>query len=276
MFPDIMVPVATRVSAQPALEAALAFMRGRYSHLTVLRLVELPYPVGGAWSIGSDPGLLGMYEQLRCEGTQDVATMEDRLRQAGVSFEVALVECRELPVEDAAIVHALHADLVIVGGGKGVVDIGYGLVVAVMLKSGRPVMFVPAGVPPPLPPTRIVLAWKPTREAARAVHDAMALLQTAEHVEVVMVDMDELPLANRSSSEQLLDHLRRHGVQARAVHVDAQGASVGATLQSHAERVDAQLIVTGWYGHSRLREWVLGGVTRELLLLPGVPVLFSH
>lgn len=275
MFPDIMVPVATPASALPALEVALAFMRGRPAHLTVLRLVELPYPVGGTWSMGPDPKVTMVYDQLRREGAQDVARIEERLKPTGVSFEAKLVECRGILVDDAAILHALHADLIVVGGTEGV-DTGYGLAVALMLKAGRPVMFVPAGVPPQLPPKRVVLAWKPTREAARAVHDAMPLLKAAERVDVAMVDLEEGALGDLSNGELLLAHLRRHEVRAEAVQLDSKGVSIGAALQGYAELSGAQLIVTGGYGHSRLREWVLGGATRDLLVLPGVPVLFSH
>lgn len=275
MFSDIMVPVATPASALPALEAALALIRAYPAHLTVIRLLALPSPVGGLWSMGTDPWAGGMYDHLRREGAEDAARIEARLTQAGVSHDVPLVECRALPVEEAAILHALHADVVIVGGGIGA-DAGYGLIVALMLKSGRPVIFVPAGMPPPFPPQRIVLAWKPVREAARAVHDAMGLLKNADQVDVVMVDMPDADADDSSDSGPLLAHLHRHGVHAERVHLNSEGTSVGATLQRHAGRVGAQLIVSGGYGHSRLREWALGGTTRELLVLPGVPVMFSH
>jgi nucleotide-binding universal stress UspA family protein len=275
MFPDIMVPIATSGSALPALEAALAFSREHRAHLTVLRLVDLPYPAAGTWALGPSPDSVGMHDEQRAEAAKDVARIEEHLRRAGVSYDVSAIECSALPVEDVAVLHAVHTDLVVVGGSEGVIT-GRSLVVALLLKSGRPVLFVPVGVPPPLPPKRILLAWKPTREAARAMHDAMELLQAAERVDVVMVDMLDEVSGSGSISAQVLAHLERHHVRAEASHLESNGDSVGVVLQRHAEQVGAQLIVAGGYGHSRLREWVLGGATRDLLLLRGVPVLLSN
>lgn len=275
MFPDIMVPVVTPGSALPALEVALAFTQEHPAHLTVLRLVDLPYPAAGTWALGPSPDSVGMHDEQRAEAAKDVARIEEHLKRAGVSYEVSVIECNALPMEDAAVLHAVHTDLVIVGGSEGAIT-GRSLVVALLLKSGRPVLLVPVGVPPPLPPKRILLAWKPTREAARAMNDAMSLLKAAEQVDVVMVDMLDEVSGSGSISAQVLAHLHRHHVRAEAFHLESNGDSVGVVLQRRAEQIGAQLIVAGGYGHSRLREWVLGGATRDLLLLRGVPVLLSN
>lgn len=276
MFSDIMVPVVTSAAALPALETALAFAREHSAHLTVLRLVDLPYPAAGTWALGPFPDSVGLHDELRAKAARDVAGLEDRLKRADVSYDVSAIECSALlPMEDVATLHAVHSDLVILSGSEGA-NAERNLAVTVLLKSGRPVLFVPAGLPPPLPPKRIVLAWKPAREAARAMHDAMSLLQAAERVDVVMVDMPDEAGGCGSISAHVLTHLHRHHVRAEAFHLASNGDSTGTVLQRHVEKVGAQLIVAGGYGHSRLREWVLGGVTRDLLLPHGAPVLLSN
>lgn len=275
MFLDIMVPVIAPGPTLAELEVALAFMRGKSAHLDVVRLVELPAPIAGAWSLQEDPRLAEMHDELRSAAAKDVERLEERLKRSGVSHTVRMLECHQLAVEEAAALEGRYADVVIVGGSEGGRS-GQGLAVAVMLKSGRPVIFVPPGVPPALPPRHVVLAWKPTLEAARAVHDALHLLKGAEAVDVVMIDAKDSADGDGASGDRLLAHLGRHGVRAKVVHLESRGASLGTVLQRHAEAVGAQLIVSGGYGHSRLREWVMGGATRDLLLGPGVPVLFSH
>lgn len=275
MFSDIMVPVSTLDAASPALEAAIALAGSRPAFLTVLRLVDLPYPIAGAWVPGFLPIGAGMQQEDRDEAARDVARMKGRLQRAGIPHAVDIVECRESPMEDMAVRHALHADLIVAGGRNG--DHGTrGLVVPLLLRSGRPVLSITESALPRVPPRHVLLAWKPAREATRALHDAMDLLETADTVEVVMVDSPEEAMGSHSTLPQLLAHLQRHGVHATTVHVDSGGAPIGEALQRHADRSGAQLIVAGGYEHSRLREWILGGVTRELLLRPGVPVLFSH
>lgn len=275
MFSDIMVPVSALDAASPALEAAIALAGSRPAFLTVLRLVDLPYPIAGAWAPGSFPIGALMHQEDRDEAARDVAWIKGRLQRAGIPHAVDIVECRESPIEDMAVRHARYADLVVAGGRHG--DRGaLGLVVPLLLRSGRPVLSVTERALPRLPPAHVMLAWKPAREATRALHDAMDLLEAADKVEIVMVDAPEEAMGRHSTLPPLLAHLRRHGVHATTVHVDSGGTPIGEALQRHADRSGAQLIVAGGYEHSRLREWILGGVTRELLLRPGLPVLFSH
>lgn len=148
----------------------------------------------------------------------------------------------------------------------------------VLLQSGRPVMVLPyAGDWTLAPAARILVGWNASREAARAMHDALPLLKAASSVEVVVfatpedVDLDhgQLPGADIGL------WLARHGVAVEAKYIPAK-VGVGEALLSHAADMSADLIVAGGYGHSRWREAVLGGVTRTLLGSSPVPVLLSH
>jgi nucleotide-binding universal stress UspA family protein len=168
------------------------------------------------------------------------------------------------------------ADLIVVAG-PGPKDkddarqIGVGEFV---LAAGRPVLVVPAAAESAAL-TRVMVAWKDTREARRAVVDALPLLIRASRVTVVeIVAEDDLPAARRRLDD-VVTWLGRQGVKARPV--DAPSTGDDATgLADLASLHEADLIVAGAYGHSRLREWAFGGLTRDLLLRGERAVLLSH
>jgi nucleotide-binding universal stress UspA family protein len=114
------------------------------------------------------------------------------------------------------------------------------------------------------------VAWNATRQAARAVHDAMPFLEAAAKVTALTINADEDPAAD------LARHLARHGVKAEASTLKSDDVEVGALLLSRAADLSADLLVMGAYGHSRLREVVLGGATREIFRSMTVPVLMAH
>jgi nucleotide-binding universal stress UspA family protein len=143
-----------------------------------------------------------------------------------------------------------------------------------VLRAGRPVLVV-ASTMDALDLRSVVVAWKDRREARRAVEDALPLLMLADRVTVVEVASDERLADARAGTEDVADWLARHGVAASARAVAA--ANEEATeLWNVAKELDAGLLVGGAYGHTRLREWVLGGVTRDLLLQPARCSLVSH
>jgi nucleotide-binding universal stress UspA family protein len=147
------------------------------------------------------------------------------------------------------------------------------IIEAVLFGSGRPVLIVPyVDVPPHL--GTVVVAWDEGRPAARAVADALPLLTMADRVNVVSVNKDgeESSLPSKDMSR----HLARHGIKAEGVGLPGSGGGVANTLLSYAADLDAGLIVMGGYGHSRLREMVLGGTTRTILKSMTVPVLMAH
>ena len=146
---------------------------------------------------------------------------------------------------------------------------------AVLFGSGRPVLIVPyIHVPPQL--RTVLVAWNEGRLAARAIADALPLLQMADRVEVVMVS-DSSPWGSwHASADTMAQHLAQHGIKADMKALARGDVDIGNTLVSYAADVSADLIVMGAYGHSRLREIVLGGTTRTILQSMTVPVLMAH
>jgi nucleotide-binding universal stress UspA family protein len=148
----------------------------------------------------------------------------------------------------------------------------------VLLQSGRPLLVLPyAGDSTIAPAPRILVGWNASREAARAMHDALPLLKAASRVEVVVFETPEdadLKHGQLPGADIGL-WLARHGVAVEAKYIPAK-VGAGEALLSRAADMSADLIVAGGYGHSRFREAVLGGVTRTLLASSPVPVLLSH
>ena len=166
------------------------------------------------------------------------------------------------------------ADLVVASAARGshasAVDAG-----AIVLRSGLPVLVIPTDLMG-LRRKSIVIAWSNTREARRAVTDAMPLLRGAERVTVVQVKGESEPEDPWNGLEGVVDRLARHGVNAIAEEAPRGSSDDATDLIAFAEENLADLIVSGAYGHSRLREWSFGGVTKGLLSKSTLPVLFSH
>jgi nucleotide-binding universal stress UspA family protein len=166
------------------------------------------------------------------------------------------------------------ADLIVVGRPADDEDVSPGMAVDlgdVLMGSGRPVLVVPPGVEH-LKARRIVLGWKNTLQTRRAISDALPLLRRAETVQVVRIADGEA----RSEIEDVAAYLTLHDVNATAQVVTSSGWTVAHDLRTAASAFDADLIVTGAYGYSRLREWFFGGVTRDLLSKGAVACLMSH
>jgi nucleotide-binding universal stress UspA family protein len=147
-------------------------------------------------------------------------------------------------------------------------------IVDLVMQAGRPVLIVPPATAT-LKLERVVVAWKDTREARRAILDALPLLKRAAHVAVIEIAAEsELPAA-RARLGEVTGWLKRHGIAAEPTASPAAGDD--ATLLQHILKDrEADLVVAGAYGHSRLREWAFGGVTRDLLLRANRCLLVSH
>ena len=144
------------------------------------------------------------------------------------------------------------------------------------IESGRPVLLVPNSGRMALPAKRVTIAWNGKREAARAVFDAVPLLASADDVNVVSISSGAEQPAIDFPAAEICAALARHGVRSQATQASAIGADVGPELLRQAQAFGSDLLVMGCYGHSRLREFVLGGASRHVLAHMNLPVLLSH
>jgi len=172
-----------------------------------------------------------------------------------------------------------HADLLILGqaGSHDSYATPSNLPEAVALATGRPMLVVPhVGASQPVG-KNVMLCWNASRESARAASDALPFLKAAKQVTVLVVDPEVSPAAHgEEPGADVAAWLARHGVKVTVQREGAADTDVGNIILSRAADLDVDLIVMGIYGHSRLREMVLGGVSRTLLSSMTVPVLMSH
>lgn len=280
MYKDLILPITTTPADVDAMNVGLEIARAFAARLTVLEVVNMPMPAGNPWGLIPDFPTSEVYSKLRAQAEVNATRLRTRLAKEEVPSEVRIVESMVSEPGRVTAHHAHYADLVVVAGAVGdtaEASINHAYFGALLIESGRPVLVVPPRCKAPAAPKRILVAWRPTREAARAVHDALPLLQHADHVDVLAVNPMGGEFAHgEQPGADIATHLARHGVTVNVVVRDAKSRSISAVLLEHARESYAQLIVAGGYGHSRLREWAMGGVTRELLMSASVPVFYSH
>lgn len=198
--------------------------------------------------------------------------------EARLAFEAAAAAagCRSdwlvLPADGGAgfIDLARRTDLTVLPSGR-LPTVGPDAV-DIALAAGGPALVLPGQAGASAPGRRIIVAWNGGREAARAVRDAWPLLSTAEAVHVVIVT----PAPVDGPDSRLQRYFEEHGCTARVVVVREADAGAAEVLRDQVGALEADLVVMGLYGRSRLRETVMGGVSRDLLRDPPVPLLVSH
>ncbi len=275
------MPLTGAAGDEAALDMAIAMAAQAQAHLSVLVPVNLPTLLVGQWGALPDTVIAGIYDEVRAQAQAQVERLRARLGRETVSSEVRLLEAVSADPSLAVAMQARHADLSLLTSPGGREDAGGSISIyfgKLLMESGRPVLVVPPHHGVHAQAKRVMVAWQPTREATRAVHDALPLMRHADIVDVVAID--DAPGEHGHGEQPHADiatHLARHGlevnVQVRRRH---DSESVSTALLRVAAEIDAHLLVAGGYGHSRLREWALGGTTLELLEAAHLPVLFSH
>jgi nucleotide-binding universal stress UspA family protein len=205
-----------------------------------------------------------------------IARFEKAAAAAGISAETRILTASVSGAADQLGRLSRRFDLAVVGQpGRDksvpdeVVDEG------VLFESGRPVIFVPFIQKAGLKLGKIMVCWDGSRAATRAIADALPFLQKAKQVEIVMIAGGK-PKSDEIAGADLGQHLARHGLKVDVKRITSPEIDVPSTILSYAADSGADMIVMGGYGHSRLREFILGGVTRGLLESMTVPVLMSH
>lgn len=207
------------------------------------------------------------------------AETAERLVQtaAGLGVEAQAVTSRSFAYGLPEVVadHARLHDLVVAGVDRSGLLSERGMAEHLIFEAGRPVVIVPADYRGPVQNGRIAVAWDNSRVAARALGDAMPLLRRAEEVVILTVGGERRLEASLETSD-VIEALDRRGVAARFHQVDLEGRDIGQALGRDAIQLGSDLLVMGAFGHSRLRQFVLGGATRSVLDEPRLPVLLSH
>ncbi len=205
------------------------------------------------------------------------STLETLTREHGVVAELRSVDGVASVVVPQ---HARYADLCILGQDQpeGPASVNYTFAEHLLFVTGRPVLFVPPLKSLETLGRHIVVAWNSSRPAARSLNDALPLIERAERTTVLMINPSGLLRTHAGlPGEHIVEHLRRHGAAADAVRIDdVPPDSIADRLQAEARARGADLIVAGAFGHPRLWEKLLGGVTYDLLARMSLPIFMSH
>ncbi|MBF0307131.1 MAG: universal stress protein [Alphaproteobacteria bacterium] len=276
-FKDILVHVDGGKHIEARLEAAFALATTHTAHVVGLFVRSTPY-VPQFIKAQFGPEVIEIQRRYVAEA---VEAAEKRFVHhatlAGVPYEWRVVDG---DVVDQVNLHARYADLTVIGqpdpetqeanDHREVAD-------HLILDAGRPVLVVPYAGRFPTLGVRVMVAWNGSREATRAVNDAIPLLQLAKHVEVMAINpRGGLNGHGDVPGADITLHLARHDVKAQADHLHAEDMDVGNMLLSRISDGEIDLLVMGAYGRSRLRELVMGGATRHILRHMTVPVMMSH
>ena len=277
-FKDILLTLTSYPDPAPVAvtEAAVAIAASLGAHLAAVACevhVEIPGHVLSG-SIANVPGIIaGEAEKSRKNAKELLAAFDAAASKAGILHEGYLEKCPTFAVPDMLIDYARLRDLTIVPVPESY-DQWYAE--QVIFGSGRPTLVLPESPRPrPFELGAIAVAWDFSRAAARAVSDALPLLEKAKKVRIVTV-INEKKLDNEHSAEELAKNLARHGIDVVLDKVDADGRGIGEAIEAYTASHKIDVLVMGAYGHSRWREFILGGATKSLLSKPPLPILFSH
>jgi nucleotide-binding universal stress UspA family protein len=275
LLPLTSYPVPT---GEGAIETAIALAGNLGVHLSAVAFeLDIQSPIG----LYADPvGVRGILAADRKKSAENaralVSTFATLANQARVSHDHTLVHCPPLEVATRLAGFARFCDLAVVplkGGDGGGQEIAERLI----FESGRPVLVLPEEPERALRPAleTVVVAWDFSKPSTRAVADAMPLLRRARQVRFFTV-VDDKPIKDAGLGTTLAKHLARHGVEATMEDIKSGGQPIGRVLEAYAAEHKADLLVMGAYGHSRMREFILGGATDNMLTRPPTWVLMSH
>jgi nucleotide-binding universal stress UspA family protein len=275
-FKDILValnsyPDPTPVSVVDDAVSIAAVLGAHIAALSCETRVQVPGHLISTSTV--DAMLAGETAKSRNNARELLAAFDAAAEKSGVLHETILEKCLTLEVPDILVEYARLRDLTI---PSVLASYDQWYAEALIFGSGRPTLILPEGSRPrPFELGTVAVAWDFSSCAARAVSAALPILELAKKVRVVTV-VNEKALKTKRSGAELAKNLARHGIDVVLDEVDAKGEAIGAVLESYTRSHKADLLVMGAYGHSRLRELVLGGATRSLLSKPPLPILFSH
>jgi nucleotide-binding universal stress UspA family protein len=276
MIKDIVVNLGVGEKASPAGDYAVSVAAAFDAHLAGIAFLYDPIvPVSGAGYIPAEV-IETQERDNEAAARAALARFAAASARAGVTAEPLTLSASFAGVGEQFGRVARRFDLSIVGQAEpetsGVEEI---IAESALFESGRPVIIVPYIQKEPLKLDRVMLCWDGSRAATRAIADAMPLLHRAGRVEVVIV-ANERGKRDEIEGADMGAHLARHGLNVEVNRTALGDIDVADVILSHAADAGSDFIVMGGYGHSRLREFVLGGVTRSIMRAMTAPVLMSH
>ena len=277
MLKNLLVHLPSERPMRPVVDGAISLASSHGAHLDA---ISVGYEITNvALAVDGGAAIAAVYDLERDRALERakaaLAVFESEARNAGIAYS-----CRPLtanPAEAAATLAATARvyDLTVVLQPEPGPD-SYDQVVTqeILFQSGGPLLFIPYTHKGTLEAKHIGIAWDGSRVAARALRDAAPFLGRAQAVTIINLNNEQTPA--QASTAALVAHLARNGLTARTEHMNADRADVQPAILSITADAGIDLIVMGGYGHSRLQELILGGVTRGMIQSMTVPTLMSH
>jgi len=272
-YKNLLVQIDDRKSCEGRVSAAIALAQAHSAHLTGLYLA----------ADMAMPGALGLElpaEFLHLLGEQQAAAInaakqsfERWVGKAGLSVDCRTGHASAGRIAGLVAQHTRYADLVLLGQPEAGIESS--VAEDVVMASGRPALIVPYIGARKTIGRHPMIAWDGGREAARAVNDAIPILEMADQVSVLAINPEDGDHGQEPGADIAL-HLARHGLKVEVQYLKVHDMSVADAILSRVSDLDIDLLIMGAYGHSRVREWVLGGTTRRIFAQMTVPVLMSH
>jgi nucleotide-binding universal stress UspA family protein len=276
MIKDIVVNLSVTKGGGPASDYAVSIAGAMNAHLAGVAFVYDPIvPVSATGYIPAE-----VIERQQADNEADAKAAIDRFNQAtkraGVAAEPLTITASLAGAGEQFGRIARRFDLAVVGQAEPETSTIDDIIAETTLfESGRPMIVVPYIQKAPLKLDNVMVCWDGSPQAARAIGDAMPLLAKAGKVEIVII-ADEPGKEDEIAGVDMGQHLARHGLKVDLERIPRGDVDVADALLSYAADSGADFLVMGGYGHSRLREFVLGGVTRSILRSMTVPTLMAH
>ena len=276
MYKTLLVPVDGRSKSARSLGLACSIASTFDSHLIGLFVRPPAYIPSAARAEGAEKLLRELQQKVGAELAQEArARFDSVVKPAGM--QRAEWRTADGPRAESVALHARYADLVVINQTDPDSADATHFGDAMLLSVGRPVLLVPYAGETSGFGRSVLVCWNASREASRAVIDALPLLKRAVKVTVLSIDGEASRAGHgESPGSDIALYLARHGVNVFVAQTVSASVEVGSVILSRAFDIGADLIVMGAYGHSRAREIVLGGATRTVLKSMTVPVLMSH
>lgn len=276
MIKDIALNLSVDGGHDVARDYAISVADTFQAHLTGVAFAYEPVAPGTIFD-GIAPAIIATQrDELEQAAKAAAAGFDEAARRAAISAESRVISASVAGCGEVFGRLSRAFDLSIVGQSEPDRGLADELILeAALFASGRPVLVVPYIQAQPIKLDRVLLCWDGSRNAARAVADALPLLERSKSVDVITVASKDNNRGEISGAD-VAHHLARHGLKIDLKRIVAPDSDVASTILSYAADSSADLVVMGGYGHSRLREFVLGGATRGMLSSMTVPTLMSH
>lgn len=270
--------VTTPSQGDDDLKVAISVCENIGAHLSALVLqIAAPPPVGQYGAMVSDAWVQERQEDMQRLAARSQAVTA-RLAAGSVSSDVSAEYVEGAWTDDVVGRRGRYADLTVVGPNVlQTHTLKAKVLEGAIFSSGKPVLLLPQGARASLKPKRILIGWDARVEASRAVREALEMLIGADEVHLVLVDPTEGENGHGAEpGADLATYLARHGVKVRVERLPSEGHSVVEVLRRCARDLDADMLVMGAYGHSRLRQLIFGGVTKSILEEPPLAVFLAR